>query len=74
MKVVLATIGAVIVSYIGRFISSAFLYFGYSILVKHFGLPYFSYWEIFLIYMAIASLSTALWRSPVSKKGDIKND
>lgn len=40
----------------GWFLSSLFIWLGWKVLVAHFGLPYFTYWETFFMRMGFGSI------------------
>lgn len=40
----------------GWFLYAFFIWLGWKVLVAHFGLPYFTYWEIFGMRMGFASI------------------
>lgn len=40
----------------GWFFYAFFIWLGWKVLVAHFGLPYFTYWEIFAMRMGFASI------------------
>jgi hypothetical protein len=40
----------------GWFIYAFFIWLGWKVLVTHFGLPYFTYWEVFAIRMGFGSI------------------
>lgn len=44
------------------FISSAFILWGYSTIAPLWNLPYFGYWDIFAMRMALGCVMQAFWQ------------
>ena len=49
-------------TYIWWFISSAFILWGYSTIAPLWNLPYFGYWDIFAMRMALGCVMQVFWQ------------
>lgn len=49
-------------TYIWWFISSAFILWGYSTIAPLWNLPYFGYWDIFAMRMALSCVMHVFWQ------------
>ena len=56
IKIISEKIGTFIGKVIAWFISAGFLYLAWGIIAPHLNLPILTYWEVFIIRMAIGSL------------------
>ena len=61
-KAVITDLFAKIISY---FMSSAFIWWGWTVLAPHLNAPIFSYMEIFAIRMMFSSFTYILWQKGV---------
>lgn len=49
------------------FLSSLFIWLGWKVLVAHFGLPYFTYLEIFAMRMGLSSIASIFCKATITQ-------